>query len=648
MKIKQRGHSSLMTILLIAALLSALFAVSVAYFSINVTGNDTASSVIVTTVNLGNIVFLDGSEINVTKVYPGWSITKTFTIENAAEAAQDQISYAIFLNVTTNEITPLSEDAFVYSLSGTSTNGGTIINLTDVTVPIKTGNNVLSDNGILNGKDKHTYTFKIELKEIHKDQNAVQGKVFSGVLQVDIAQGEGVRTWNEETSSWKSYTTNLYKESILNGAYPRISEGMIPVTIANNGTVTTANPNSTWYSYASGSWANVVLVKESGTNSRAYYQTNYNVTVSEADILAYLVWIPRYRYTLWNVAGTASTYTGGCSNASYYSQTTCEANSGTWTTPNCTANCPRSIEITFENSVTAKSSGTTNGSELTHPAFTYGGREVNGIWVGKFETTQGTAANVGTANPTVKPNITSWKSQNVSTEFATSQKFSSNAAYGLRAESKMSTNAEWGAIAYLSHSVYGINTEIRINNNSGYKTGCGASADNLAATSSCEITYGAASSYPQSTTGNITGIFDMSGGAYEYQMSVYTNATNDKYSGLCNIYDSGFKGLYGNPSYTGCDSGITSNITGLDYPNTKYYKLYTSSGWQSKTSYLGEALGETNSWYKDFNYFVSASAPWFYRGGFYSRGVGAGGFSLYYSNGSASGSVSFRSVVLTY
>ena len=117
---------------------------------------------------------------------------------------------------------------------------------------------------------------------------------------------------------------DVYKESILNGAYPRISNGMIPVTIADNGTVTTVNPtSSSWYSYTNKIWANVVLVKESGTQTRSYYQTNYNVTVNEADILAYLVWIPRYRYTLWNVVGTAATYTGGCSNASYNSPTTC-------------------------------------------------------------------------------------------------------------------------------------------------------------------------------------------------------------------------------------------------------------------------------------------------------------------------------------
>ena len=115
------------------------------------------------------------------------------------------------------------------------------------------------------------------------------------------------------------------------------------------------------------------------------------------------------------------------------------------------------IEIVFENKNTDKSLGTSVDSYLTHPAFTFGGNELNGIWVGKFETT-------GTAQkPTVlaydsryteTSNITSLTNQNLSTQFLTSQKIN----YGLsKKEASMLKNMEWGAVAYLSHSKYGIN-----------------------------------------------------------------------------------------------------------------------------------------------------------------------------------------------
>ena len=48
----------------------------------------------------------------------------------------------------------------------------------------------------------------------------------------------------------------------------------------------------------------MVLVKESGIQTRDYYKSNVGVTVDSSDILAYYVWIPRYKYKLWNVTGT--------------------------------------------------------------------------------------------------------------------------------------------------------------------------------------------------------------------------------------------------------------------------------------------------------------------------------------------------------
>jgi hypothetical protein len=48
-----------------------------------------------------------------------------------------------------------------------------------------------------------------------------------------------------------------------------------------------------------------------------------------------------------------------------------------------------------------KYTGSTNGTWLTHPAFTFGTTELNGFWVGKFE-------NSGSnTNLTIKPNLQS-------------------------------------------------------------------------------------------------------------------------------------------------------------------------------------------------------------------------------------------------
>lgn len=73
----------------------------------------------------------------------------------------------------------------------------------------------------------------------------------------------------------------------------------------------------------------------------------------------------------------------------------------------------------------------------------------------------------------------------------------------------MLKNMKWGAVAYLSYSKYGKKSEITINNDFAYFTGGGAYKTNVA----------------QSTTGNITGVYDMSGGAWEYMMGVQQDNT---------------------------------------------------------------------------------------------------------------------------
>ena len=157
--------------------------------------------------------------------------------------------------------------------------------------------------------------------------------------------------------------------------------------------------------------------------------------MSEGDILAYYVWMPRYRYKIW---------------------TTAESSSGN----------EQEIDIIFESKDVAKLTGTQVGEYITHPAFTFGSDEVNGIWVGKFETG-------GTATaPLIKQNISSLRSQNVSAEFTTAQIFGTS-TYGMTSnvDAHMMKNSEWGAVAYLSHSRYGVNREVYINNSSGYYTG---------------------------------------------------------------------------------------------------------------------------------------------------------------------------------
>ena len=190
----------------------------------------------------------------------------------------------------------------------------------------------------------------------------------------------------------------------------------------------------------------------------------------------------------------------------------------------------------------------------------------------------------------------------------------------------------------LIHSKYGINTEVRKNNYENYyrtSTGCGAdvaNANTSTGVTTCAIPYGTVSgetyTYPQSTTGNISGIFDMSGGAYEPVMGNFGNTTSR----------SGFAATW-----------FTTN------GNSKYYNLYASSDFTGtySTNFTfctlatcgGHALNETKSWYSDTANFCSSSNPWFDRGD-YAGGAYAGAFHSNSGDGSASTYYSWRGVLV--
>ena len=389
-----------------------------------------------------------------------------------------------------------------------------------------------------------------------------------------------------------------YKDSVLNGADPVINSDLVAVTIENDGTVKKADIKKEWYNYKNKVWANAIILKDKTIN----YEDNE--VIPESNIESYFVWIPRYKYRIFN-EGNYTNYIEGKPESS---------------------SKPDTIEIVFEDKNTSVSNGSKVGEYLTHPAFT--SFESNGFWMGKFEVTG------STSNITVKPNNTSLRNINVKTMFELAYN------YNRDLDSHMLKNTEWGAATYLSYSVYGINDEVNINNNSNFVTGY--SAVEGTDQSSYPGTYGTASNitlayntetgYKASTTGNISGVYDMSGGAWEYMASY----VKDTYK------DSGFD---------------AASISKYD---SKYFDVYPSdSGWTSYNKrILGDATGEIgafylysdrdgnnrihNSWFGSSAYFIDSVYSWFDRGGGYTAGVLSGAFDFSRDNGSISEWISFR------
>ena len=419
-----------------------------------------------------------------------------------------------------------------------------------------------------------------------------------------------------------------YKEEILNGTEPKLEDPLIAVTIENDGTVKKADTTTKWYSYEEKKWANAIILKD---ETKTY---NNGEAIPEEEIESYFVWIPKYSYKLWDLGNYSSNIEIDASKVH-----SIEIRFGT-------ANTSDSVE---GECTTPKVSGENGNCEvgdyMTHPAFL--AFNTTGMWVGKFETGySGATSPYGAQKNTtevdkviVKPNVYSWRSIQVANAFTVSYN------YKRELDSHMMKNTEWGAVAYLSHSIYGINYEIRINNSLNDLTGYAATIENGSGSRTDVAMWNTPTGYLASTTGNITGVYDMSGGSWEYMMGVMKDANGNLMSGYESSYNSGFNGTL---------SGGGSITNGIDFPESKYYDVYNYS--TSNTNYarriLGDGTGEmgpfysyTSSWYNDDASFVVSSSPWFSRGGDDYGGSGSGAFYFSENFGRANSGISFRLVL---
>ena len=311
----------------------------------------------------------------------------------------------------------------------------------------------------------------------------------------------------------------------------------------------------------------------------------------------------------------------------------------------------------------------TVGDYMTHPAFL--SIPSTGFWVGKFETgyrgaTSSAEAEQNVNDPSkiiIKPNTYSWRGIQLANAFYSSYN------YQRELDSHMMKNTEWGAVAYLQHSAYGSTTSVRINNYSDYVTGYAANneptcgwtnsdeeCNRYCNDGTCNTAY--PNSNSASTTGNISGIYDMSGGTYEYVMGVMQDTNGNLMSGGNNLNNSGFNGSFN-------DGG--SLTTGYDWPEEKYYDSYLYYDREGDDTYyrfqrriLGDATGEMgpfylqtlnngsraiNSWYRDQGVFVYSDLPYFWRGSGYSSGTNTGIFSFSTDSGHESSFLSFRLIL---
>ncbi len=465
--------------------------------------------------------------------------------------------------------------------------------------------NQILDQGRIKAHQMIDYKLRLWIDSKIEDETIIKGKTLS--YRIDM----------------EAHTiADTYKETVLNGADPVLTNNLIPITIADDGTARKADLKDAWYNYTNKEWANAVVLKDA---TKEYKNEDI---IPEENIQSYFVWIPRYKYKIFNEGN--------------YEDVSAElANDAIQT-----------IEIEFESKEVAPSTGTIKEEWLSHPAFQ--AFDTNGLWVGKFET--GYNENNKDVDPIIikniliKPNIPSWKNLNVKETFKLGYE------YLRKEESHMMKNTEWGAVAYLQHSKYGSATSVRVNNNYG-KTGYAAAIEpsvgsnggtsipeNLTGSEPPEsYPYNTEIGYTASTTGNITGIYDMAGGAYEYVMGYNKNSyRKGGISELEKLYSDFFENPEWNKYY---------DRYGKDSGNEPVYQDGIMGDATKEMGPFANLLNPDNterprsSWHGDLATNLTNDNSWILRGGSWQDGIESGIFAFSNTNGGAYAWNSFRIVL---
>ena len=590
-----------------------------------------------------HIVFdeVKGSGINLENAYPiydleGKKLTPyEFTLTNTCQVP---VEYQINLETTIN--TTMKDEYVKFMFQEEEP---VLLNTLDKTD--KTLKNGLAayflEKGYLTASETKSYRIRIWMDEqVTQNDEGAMNSIFESKVTV-IGK----------------YLTK-YVEPILDGTDPVLKDGLIPVTIDNNGVVRKANERKEWYNYEKKNWANAVIL-----NDESVSYSNEEI-IPESNIESYFVWIPKYRYQLWDLG-------------EYEGVTTVDNTKiheipiifGDYDTQDKDGECKTPM-------LSGESGNCKVGDYMTHPAFI--SMESTGLWVGKFETGYKGSTSILTSESNtnepdkvqIKPNVNSWRNIQVANAFYSSYDYKRDF------DSHMMKNTEWGSVAYLQHSKYGSTSSVRINNNEGYVTGyaavreptCGYTGGN----EDCNIngfgenvnqSWNVEVGYLASTTGNISGVYDMSGGAWDYVMGIMNDSNGNPMSGRNSIYNSGFNGTFGCPTCDNDTSGLIELTNGKSFDiASRYYDKYVYS--ESNGGYVRRILGDAtselgsfvtitydtlentiSSWYDDESNFVFNLLPYFARGGDRYRGLGAGIFTFDATRGNKSPYYSFRIVL---
>lgn len=455
----------------------------------------------------------------------------------------------------------LTESQGVSYSNGTKTYKFIIGNNEENNISIAENDNKYIDISILNDKEidlSYSLYYKTDSKQedliigfLNESSSKPEGKITKGEKKVislkvinntnsqvnlKIGVNSGTIDGGELKKSGTRITEEISNLDELRVNEPELSNNLIPVYYNiethkwHKADESNMNIEHKWYNYSSKEkmWANAIIVTEQTKNN--YLNIKPGSIINDQDIIAFFVWIPRYKYHIWNLKDEIPNQNEYIYDA-INNGIDIKFEQGLNTTGNITCNYNK-------RTICKKNNTEVNDNDLwyTHPAFTYGKKELTGFWIGKYKTS-------GTnEEPRILPNNIAIRNIDISEEFTISKKMS-DYIINSNLDAHLMKNTEWGGVAYLVHSIYGICNEkcvkVKTNNSKLGITGRSSGKENLDeindngnytydgyTITQNNITNDNDISKISSTTNNIYGIYDLSGYISEYVMGNMVTSKN--------------------------------------------------------------------------------------------------------------------------
>lgn len=407
---------------------------------------------------------------------------------------------------------------------------------------------------------------------------------------------------------------------------PKLNSGMLPVIWNGSSWVTTETDANEWYDYTNEDkkWANAISI-----NSSAKDKYNHaDVEIDMNDVLAMWVWIPRYAY---KISSGFHGSTAGIIDIKFLMGRSNKTSDG----------------AIVDKDPTYEDDKQTN--YIVHPAFKFNNIDLPGIWVAKFEASSDqnsncySSANFDDCNLSnlslrILPNANAWRYISNSNAFTTSLNLKKDTSYAWQSittevDTHLIKNSEWGAVSYLAQSSIGKNDEVWINNNFNLITG--NAGDAASANPGTSYSYETENGMQASTTGNTTGIYDMSGGLFEFT-AAYVNYKSDTFV-LPTLESS---------SIYSAKSKYKDTYTFDTYDRQSYSFELASKKYGDALYEVGTTGTGTSNWYNDYIVYPYSSGPFFTKGGNFSMNSVAGIYNTFYSDGTPTDSYGFRPVLV--